>query len=225
MSSVAQWIISLITSRCVLRTHAVIFPLYWTMIACFKRKSSSFLGDLRRLRCWRLLFFLYTETGWLKQITDRQCLPKICVQHFHGWDKFQIGIFWLFLNLYAFRIRHKLWICQVWIFRFLREKNYKVLGCKFWTSLHKRVISQKEEIFDEGCVLIKCSFLEYWTSAICFPFSKLCTWFLGTSKVCVQIWDFKKVFKIDIWQRFWQSLCAIRWQVFDVQIIWVHSKW
>ncbi len=37
--------------------------------------------------------------------------------------------------------------------------------------------------------------------------------FLGWLKVWVQIWDFWKVFKIHIWQRFWQAVCAIRWQV------------
>ncbi len=56
------------------------------------------LGDLRRLHCCRELNFWATQAGWPKQITCRQCLPKVCVQHFHGQNKFQIWIFWVFFE-------------------------------------------------------------------------------------------------------------------------------
>ncbi len=66
------------------------------------------------------------------------------------------------------------------------------------------------ETFDEEYVLTKCSILvRCWISVIYFSISKIYMWFLGGAKFWVQSWDFRKVFKIDIWQRFQLAQCKI----------------
>ncbi len=62
---------------------------------------NPFSGDLRRLRCWRSQ--KATEMEQPKQITYRQYLPKVCVQQFHGKDKFyfkfgSFGSFWIYIG-------------------------------------------------------------------------------------------------------------------------------
>ncbi len=50
---------------------------------------------------------------------------------------------------------------------------------------------------------MKCSILiGYQTGVICFLIFKNLYTVLGGAKDWAQIWDFQKVFKIDIWQRF-----------------------
>ena len=66
--------------------------------------------------------------------------------------------------------------------------------------------SQKVQKFGERSILIK----KYFLAVFDFDFQKFLVQFLGGVKVWVQIWDFWEVFKTDIWQRFWQALCAVR---------------
>ncbi len=75
----------------------------------------------------------------------------------------------------------------------------------------KWVISQKVSIFDEGCN-DEMWFIDWvldWCRLSCH-FPKFGHGFSGRAKVQVQIWDFRKVFKMNIWQRFGQALCPIR---------------
>ena len=48
--------------------------------------------------------------------------------------------------------------------------------------------------------LVKC-----WTDIIFVSFAKNCKWFSGEVKVWVHIWDFRKMFKMDIQQRYWSD--------------------
>ncbi len=142
-----------------------------------------------RLCCWRELNEIWAaETGWPKQIANRQPPPKAYPQWFHGEDKFQIWSSWVFLDLYAHSGSYQLGICQVWILRFLRAKSSNLGAAKYWTSLHKA--GDIWESFDEGCIFMKCSKLTMcWTCVICFSIFR---------KVYMVSWDGAKVWVLFI---------------------------
>ncbi len=90
--------------------------------------------------------------------------------------------------------------------------SHKILD---FTECTKQAISQKVQIFDEGCFFTKGEKRVFdWSHLLLFfSFSTICKWLQGRVKVWVQIWDFRKVFEMDIWQRFWSTFCVIRYQV------------
>ncbi len=70
-------------------------------------------------------------------VTCGQYLRKVRVQQFHGQDKFQIWIFWVFLNLYGSRIIQSKEFVNL-AFSGFQGQKFLIFGVtKFKTSLHK----------------------------------------------------------------------------------------
>ncbi len=82
-----------------------------------------------------------------------------------------------------------------------------------WIQIHKKPKRSKfENYFDYQTAIsvwkFQCLMKDLLGDGLVsfgFSFSLVCTWFSGGAKVWAQIWDFQKVFTMDIWQRFWQA--------------------
>ncbi len=72
--------------------------------------------------------------NWCKpnQSTQRQHLPKVCVQQFHGQDEDWFRVFWALLVHFGLGIMSKEGIYQIWILGFLRSKRSNLEVWKKW---------------------------------------------------------------------------------------------
>ncbi len=141
------------------------------------------------------------EPNWCEpnQSTYKQCLPKVCLQQFHGQDEDWFGIFWALLVHFGLGIMCEEGICQIWIFGFFEVKKVKFGSVEKMGYKCKNVsVSQKAQIFGKRSILMKCSILYGgWEVAFNFWFLKIFIWLLGRAKVWLKKLFFMENLKMD----------------------------
>ncbi len=132
--------------------------------------------------------------GDRKQITCWQCWRKACETCSEG--EIQIWIFWVFglsLNIYIWIQRRLMWQWEIYEVQISSFWGQKVQSTNIWWRMCNDEMSYIRWVLD-----LVIHFFDFQN------FIQL------TSKFGYKFGIFVHVFKMDIWQRFWSTLCAIK---------------